>query len=104
MDKFMSQLKNVTVALAVATMLTGCGSASPSFSILATGDSFKQNSEAINVKIDILWVIDTSGSMQEEQDQLAANFGSFISGFVSKNYDFRIAVTTTAAWRSLYPT
>jgi hypothetical protein len=82
--------------------LLGCSSGSSTFSILSTGKSFQQNSDSIDVKIDILWVIDTSGSMAEEQQALADNFEHFITNFVSKNYDFRIAVTTTAAWEKLY--
>ena len=46
-------------------------------------------------KVDFLWVIDDSGSMQQEQDNLAANFSSFISSFIAKNVDFKMAITTT---------
>jgi len=49
-------------------------------------------------KMDLVFVVDDSGSMVEEQDNLAANFGNFIS--VLDNYDaggldYRVAVTTT---------
>jgi hypothetical protein len=53
-------------------------------------------------KMDILFVIDNSGSMKEEQDNLAENFPKFIetiNDFKSgdgKNLDYRIAVTTTS--------
>lgn len=45
--------------------------------------------------VDILWVIDDSGSMANEQDALAANFESFINQFLVKDIDFRMGITTT---------
>jgi hypothetical protein len=46
-------------------------------------------------KVDVLWVIDNSGSMSNKQAQLAANAGRFIDKAVSSGIDFHIAVTTT---------
>ncbi|RMH43699.1 MAG: hypothetical protein D6689_04445 [Deltaproteobacteria bacterium] len=57
-------------------------------------------------KMDILFVIDNSGSMGEEQDNLAANFPRFIEvldSFVAENgnpIDYRVAVTSTAVTKS----
>lgn len=55
--------------------------------------------EPINVdgstQIDMLWVIDNSGSMCQEQDTLAKNFKLFIDEIEETNLDFHIAVTTT---------
>jgi len=44
------------------------------------------------VGVDILWVIDSSSSMGEEQETLATGFISFINELDED--DFRIAVTT----------
>ncbi len=44
---------------------------------------------------DILWVIDSSCSMEDEQASLVENFPSFIEFFVTRDLAFRIAVTTT---------
>lgn len=46
-------------------------------------------------KIDVLWVIDDSGSMGGEQDKLAADFAAFISDFTTLGLDYQIAVVTT---------
>lgn len=46
-------------------------------------------------KIDVLWVVDNSGSMAPRQENLARNFGSFIQEFTRNSIDYRIAVTTT---------
>jgi hypothetical protein len=45
--------------------------------------------------IDILWVIDNSGSMCQQQRVLRDNFDRFIDGLDEAGLDFHIAVTTT---------
>jgi hypothetical protein len=46
-------------------------------------------------KIDLLFVVDNSGSMSEEQTNLAANFPAFIQVIQDSGLDYRVAVTTT---------
>src|SRR5205823_11080547 len=50
------------------------------------------------VSTDILFVIDDSGSMSEEQANLAANLGAFIDTLAASpvQNEFRIAVTNTS--------
>ncbi|RME28726.1 MAG: VWA domain-containing protein [Deltaproteobacteria bacterium] len=55
-------------------------------------DSFEQKASS---KIDILWVVDNSASMQEEQDNLAANFTSFMSFIDQSLIDYHIGVIST---------
>jgi len=45
--------------------------------------------------VDVLFVVDNSGSMAEEQANLGANFGAFLSYAESTGVDYQIAVTTT---------
>jgi len=45
--------------------------------------------------VDILWVIDDSGSMADNQDALSRNFNNFITQFLDKKIDFKMAITTT---------
>lgn len=59
-------------------------------------DQFVQNSGKEG-KVDIIWVVDNSGSMGDEQDALAKNFDAFIGDFVQKKIDFKMAVVTTDA-------
>src|SRR5688572_29539611 len=47
-------------------------------------------------KLDILFVIDNSGSMGQEQTNLIANFPGFITVLDASGLDYRVAVTTTA--------
>jgi hypothetical protein len=45
--------------------------------------------------VDVLFVVDDSGSMGEEQQNLAANLGAFIDAANTWEADYRIGVTTT---------
>jgi hypothetical protein len=55
-------------------------------------DRFFQESE---VKVDVLFVVDNSGSMMEEQQSLGQNFAAFLSAANQAAVDYRIGVTTT---------
>jgi len=45
--------------------------------------------------LDVLWVIDNSGSMNSHQTNLADNIGYFMSTFITSNADYNMAVITT---------
>lgn len=92
---------------AAALLFTACGKSADSFSLLSDGSSFKQNVAYIPRKVDVLWVIDNSGSMASSQQKLASNFKSFIRRFMgpldangnpTTGTDFRMAVVTTDAY------
>jgi len=46
-------------------------------------------------EVDILWVIDNSGSMAEEQAKLASNFSAFMEFFLDSGLDWHIGVVST---------
>lgn len=48
-------------------------------------------------KMDILWVVDNSGSMCQEQKVLRDNFDDFVDVLKNTSLDFHLAVTTTHA-------
>lgn len=54
-------------------------------------------------KVDILWVVDSSGSMSEEQAYLANNFTNFIQAMDQSSLDFQTAVTSTDICRESAP-
>nr|BFD59195.1 hypothetical protein CKG001_13020 [Bdellovibrio sp. CKG001] len=93
--------KAAMMASAVA-LIAGCSKGTGSYSLLDDGADYKQQAVFIPKQIDILWVIDNSGSMATSQDNLTQNFASFISRFQTYNYDFHMAVTTTEAWRKQF--
>jgi hypothetical protein len=87
------------LALALLAALlnsTGCNEHPVEFSN-ADGiyDYYPQPPATEASKVDILWVIDNSGTMCQEQQELRARFDSFVSEFGEKNIDFNIGVTTT---------
>ena len=96
----MKSLKNkLTIGIGLVFGLVGCGG--NTFTLANDEAQFSQNTKASSVPIDILWVIDNSGSMATSQQQVATNVASFINKFKQTNFDYRIAVTTTEAYRSL---
>ncbi len=72
---------------AVALPLRGVGDTTGT-----TVETFVQPAQPL---VDILFTIDDSCSMSEEQAALAANFNAFISYATTANVDYRIAVVTT---------
>ncbi len=44
--------------------------------------------------VDVLWVIDNSCSMGDEQDALAANFSKFMNYFTDSGLDYHVGVTS----------
>ena len=48
--------------------------------------------------VDFLWVIDNSGSMSDEQENITATTQLFLDRLQSSNTDWRLAVTTTDAY------
>jgi hypothetical protein len=83
-------------------LLTGCGDGGDSFSLLSDTNTFQQAPGSTNDKIDILWVVDNSGSMQTSQQNIADNFNAFIQTFQTKNLNFRMAFTATDAYRKVF--
>jgi hypothetical protein len=84
----------VLILGAVASALLACGedrvisTPPPGF----RQDVFRQEAAS---KIDVLWVIDNSASMQPHQDKLRDSLSRFIATFTRGLVDYRIAVTTT---------
>ena len=55
-------------------------------------DSFTQDGDAT---VDILFVVDNSGSMSSNQTNLKNNFDDFMAVFVSAGVDYQVAIITT---------
>ena len=100
-------MKNLSLKLAAFVALLAvtiaCEKNDRSFSVLAVSQSYDSGVAFTPKPIDVLWIIDDSGSMQSSQDNLVANFQSFITKFQTKNYDFHMGVQSTGAWRALFP-
>lgn len=89
----------VTLLSVAAILLISCTKGSPSFSIAGQNQTFQQAANSFSAnQIDILWVVDNSGSMQTSQANLASNFAAFITQFQTLGLDYHMAVTVTDAY------
>jgi hypothetical protein len=79
-------------AFPIIVPILGEGAANP-----RATDSFVQNASR---KVDVLFVIDDSCSMFDEQSQLAMSFRDFIDEAEMRSVDFHIGVTTTTLFPS----
>ncbi|EDM77203.1 hypothetical protein PPSIR1_26678 [Plesiocystis pacifica SIR-1] len=86
-----------SIALASPLLTAGCNAGVKPVELEGSFEAENQLQLAVNKDVDILLVIDNSGSMAAEQANLAANFGAMIDILeepaVKANY--RIGVTTT---------
>jgi hypothetical protein len=90
----MRKLSLLVMGLGVAAAVSACRPPKLN-NVLPPGvtvDTYQQEAAS---RIDTLWVIDNSGSMQPRQENLAKNLQSFMDVFVKSGIDYRIAVTTT---------
>src|SRR5690606_41620033 len=85
------------IVIAVAIVTAGCDKGDRSYSLLSASEQFSQSTNTLT-KIDILWMVDGSGTMANHQTNLADNFNSFIDDFTHLNYDHHMAVASTDAW------
>ncbi len=83
--------------LCVSILFTiGCGGGS--VSVIPSTESSTIEGSTINEKMDVLWVVDCSGSMNNEIDNVQRNAMSFVKDYLAYNYDFRIGIISTTAW------
>ncbi len=94
-----TNLIRIMSSIFLATIGYGCGEKDSSFSLLSDGDTFTQGEGSVRNKIDILWVVDNSGSMESSQQNVANNLNTFINSFTRRDLDFKMAVTATDAYR-----
>lgn len=94
----------MVVLLGMSFAMVNCTEKKGSFSILPEEDTFKQDTTYVPRKIDILWVVDNSGSMETSQANLTANFEAFISRIAALKFDYHVGVIATDAWKSKFNT
>lgn len=100
--KFISRIAMTGLVAVAGLSMTACGQKGATFSILADEANFQQNREEVNSKVDVLWIVDNSGSMDSSQQNLAENVSSFIRLFNQKGFDYRLAVTTSDSYKVLF--
>lgn len=87
-----NQSPKLLIAAAIGTIgLLGCGS--QNFGIEPSTDNFAQTAK-YNTEVDVLFVVDKSGSMSSKQAKLADSVPAFVDGLDQTRLDYRIAVIT----------
>lgn len=78
--------------------LTACTGQLPgSFRLAQLEESF-QSSQNVDTKLDMLWVIDNSASMDVSQQKLRDGFRTFAANYMKPTWDIRVAVITTDSY------
>lgn len=86
-----------TGSVEVATVELGTITGAVSSEVVPAGQPVSESftvGEAVN-KVDVLFVVDNSGSMYDDQQLLADNFDSFIAAAETTDIDFHLGVTST---------
>lgn len=99
LNRSFARLLASLIAILGATANVGCGARNMSFDLLSESATFNQSSAEVSGKIDIIWVVDNSGSMDTSQQEIAANFRRFIEIFEQNGSDFQMVVTTSDAYK-----
>jgi len=90
------KLSAITVALS-ALALTNCTQQIPAeFALQQQQETFSgQTKVQINTKIDLLWVVDNSSSMDTEQQRLRQGFAAFAQKYMQPTWDIQVAAIPT---------
>ena len=83
----------IPVALGLATSLTLGGCSQQSYSMPPSNLAFAQQVKYAK-GVDVLWVLDDSGSMSPRQAMLAAQVPDFVMALNNSGLDYQMAVTT----------
>ncbi|OFZ82244.1 MAG: hypothetical protein A2603_00975 [Bdellovibrionales bacterium RIFOXYD1_FULL_55_31] len=84
-----------SVSIIGINLLSGCTGQLPGSFRLAQQEEVFATSQEINTKLDMLWVIDNSGSMDVSQQRIRDGFSGFAQKYMKPNWDIRVAVITT---------
>jgi hypothetical protein len=93
----LSSPKFAASAICSVALLSGCTQQIPGeFLLQQQNQTFTgQTKVQINTKIDMLWVVDNSSSMDVEQAKLRSGFAAFAQKYMQPTWDIRLAVIPT---------
>ena len=89
------RLAPIAVLVAAGIWWAGCNQHPADYATTSGATEHVTQTAGGETAMDILWVIDNSGSMCEEQSAIRDNFETFITTLRDKPLDFHMAVTTT---------
>ena len=89
-------LQSRSAVLALLAFLTSaCTGQLPNSFRYAQQDESFSTSQDVNTKVDILWVVDNSASMDVSQKTLRDGFRAFATKYMKPTWDIRVAAITT---------
>ncbi len=88
------KISQAVLLFACSSLLSCTGQLPGSFRFLQALQTFK-TAQNVNTKIDLLWIVDNSSSMDVHQEKLRAGFQSFMTKYLQPTWDIRVAVITT---------
>lgn len=95
--------KKIQYLLPMILMMTAACGGDPSFSLLPESQRFLQgDGNGQTNKVDILFMIDNSPSMANNQKKLGESFNNFIAEFSQFGFDYKIAVAGSDAYRAYF--
>ena len=65
--------------------------------------AINQSAQTLTAPVDIVWVIDSSGSMRNEADIVQSNLNNFANGIASSGIDVHVVVITAPGYVSVPP-
>lgn len=84
-------MKRLIVYISMLFLVSACGSG-PVFDLSKINDQF--DAVSFNNKVDILWVMDTSTTMDDDRQRLSSQINRMIQTMDSKKIDYRMAMVT----------
>jgi hypothetical protein len=89
----------LTAAMIVSSaFVSSCTNMLPSQFLLTQQQQAFSSDVQINTKIDMLWVIDNSSSMDPDQEKLRAGFAAFAQKYLQPTWDIHVAAIPTDAY------
>lgn len=90
----MRKLINFFVIILCAALLS-CSPASPTRVLNPAAEKITDLTETFNPQVDILFVVDNSGSMSMHQAKFSDNVTSFTQEFIKQNLNYHLAIIST---------
>lgn len=89
----MKNFRNSLSLILLALLMTASGCNKQTFGLAPANQEFGQKA-MYNTQVDVLWVIDTSSSMDTYQNLLAPQMGLFVDAMNQTGLDYHMATTT----------
>ncbi len=90
-------MRAASLAAALAVAAAGSCQCPGPFTPIAPSERIDTFTQKDAARVDVLWVVDNSGSMQAEQQKLAERFADFFRALVVSHVDYHIGVVSSDA-------